>query len=267
MDWIVILSGSMKLAFAAVAVLMLVQLLGLFDQRIAARIKAGEETPFLKAWTGMLAEPRAVAMYLGLRILACAHLIGMVMAMLLLAIVIAPRGATAAPMFAKTYDRAIERAAAAYLPGVPWRLYKAQLYQESRLDPAARSPAGAEGLAQFMPETWAEISRAMGVQVVDRRLAEPSIQAAAYYMARLRGQWRGAHIAGGRPERDRHDLALASYNAGIGHILAAQRLCGDASLYEPIMACLPRVTGRHAAETLGYAPAIRRWHAAMEAQR
>ena len=145
---------------------------------------------------------------------------------------------------------------------MPWRLWKAQLYQESRLDPEARSPAGAEGQAQFMPATWNEITRAMGYGLVDRRIADASIQAGAYYMARLRRQWSAP-----RPERDRHDLAMASYNAGIGHILAAQRLCRDPPLYDAIMACLPQITGRHARETLGYAPSIRRWHAAMEIAR
>lgn len=266
MDWIVFLSGALKLAYGALAVLMLVQLLAWLDGRIAARLLAGQQSPFLDAWRLMLNDPRAVADYLGKRIIAAAVLVGLVMSCLMLAIVIAPRGAEAAAhgalVFPRQYDRAIERAAAQWLPGVPPLLYKAQLWQESRLRPDARSPAGAEGLAQFMPATWREVSAAMGLGLVDRRLAEPSIQAGAYYMARLRGQWKSE-----RPERDRHDLALASYNAGLGHILAAQRLCGDPRLYPDIMACLPAITGRHAAETLGYAPAIRRWHAAMEAGR
>lgn len=167
-----------------------------------------------------------------------------------------------AQTFPTRYDREIKAAAERWLPGVPWRLWKAQLYQESRLDPNARSPAGAEGLAQFMPATWKEITAAMGVAVVDRRAAGPSIEAGAYYMLRLRRNWSSQ-----RPEADRHNLAMASYNAGLGHILAAQRACGGPVLYEPIMACLPQITGRHAAETLGYAPRIRKWFALMEATR
>lgn len=145
---------------------------------------------------------------------------------------------------------------------MPWRLLKAQYWQESRLRPDARSPVGAEGIAQFMPATWSEILRAMGRELVDRRLATPSIEAGAFYMARLRRNWSSP-----RPWQDRHLLALASYNAGIGHILAAQRACGMAVLYEPIMACLPQITGRHAAETQGYAPAIWRWWRQMEIAR
>lgn len=162
--------------------------------------------------------------------------------------------------FPDKYDRSIKAAASRWMPGVPWRLYKAQLWQESRLDPAARSPAGAEGLAQFMPGTWADTMRALGTAGQPRTLAQPSIEAGAYYMSRLRGQWTTK-----RPEQDRHDLSLASYNAGLGNILAAQRACKMAVLYQPIMACLPLITGRHAEETLNYAPLIRKWWSMMEA--
>lgn len=146
---------------------------------------------------------------------------------------------------------------------MPWRLWKAQLWQESRLDPAARSPAGAEGLAQFMPGTAAQIFPLLGYGVLDRRLAAPSIEAGAYYMARLRAGWTAP-----RPWQDRHKLAQASYNAGPGNILAAQRACGDAdgnqpAGYDAIMACLPQITGRYAAETIEYAPRIWRWFAMM----
>lgn len=149
---------------------------------------------------------------------------------------------------------------------MPWRLWKAQLWTESRLDPAARSPAGAAGLAQFMPGTAAEIWRLLGYGVVDPTLAGPSIEAGAYYMARLRAGWSAP-----RPWEDKHRLAQASYNAGPGNILAAQRACVGAggnlpSAYDAIMACLPQITGRYAAETLAYAPAIWRWFAIMEAE-
>lgn len=157
-------------------------------------------------------------------------------------------------VFPRTYDADIQRATKMYMPGVPWRLYKAQLWQESRLDPDARSPAGAEGIAQFMPGTWADIAPHIGAGTLMRNHASAAIQAGAYYMASLRRSWSAP-----RPEDDRHRLALASYNAGLGNILAAQRACADPVLYEAIMACLPRITGRHAAETLDYAPRIYRW--------
>src|SRR5690606_20537269 len=59
---------------------------------------------------------------------------------------------------ANEYNELIRLAAQKYLPGYDWRLYKAQLWQESKLNPYATSPAGAKGIAQFMPATWAEWS-------------------------------------------------------------------------------------------------------------
>ncbi len=67
-----------------------------------------------------------------------------------------------------------------------------------------------------------------------------------------------------RPPLDRHTLALGSYNAGIGNLLKAQRLCDNARLYDEIIPCLPRVTGHHSAETIGYTRNIvERWYPAM----
>lgn len=137
------------------------------------------------------------------------------------------------------------------MPGVDWRLYKAQLYQESRLDPFAVSPAGAQGIAQFMPGTWAEVSGKLDFGGAHAFSAKYAIEAGAYYMARLRRNWHAP-----RPEADRHNLALASYNAGLGNILRAQRHCGGAALYAEIITCLPAITGHHAEETQTYIPRI-----------
>lgn len=148
------------------------------------------------------------------------------------------------------YDWRIKKAARHYLPYEPWLLYKAQLIQESSLNPQAQSAVGAQGIAQFMPQTWAETAQALGFQgkPTDVRLAIP---AGAYYMAKLRELWHWP-----RPENDRYNLALACYNVGCGWILKAQKACGDPSLYHPIMACLPKVM-KEPRETLNYAPKIR----------
>lgn len=150
------------------------------------------------------------------------------------------------------YDLQIRGAARDWLPMVDWRLYKAQLIQESQLKPGAVSPVGARGLAQFMPPTWREWQAFSGTRLGPHDEGQ-SIQAGAWYMAKQRQIWRSP-----RPEEDRHNLAMASYNGGAGNIIKAQKLCGGPPLYEAIMACLPQVTGRHAKETQGYAPAIRR---------
>jgi soluble lytic murein transglycosylase-like protein len=177
---------------------------------------------------------------------------------LILGLVISCTPAAASSLFPNKYDGLIKSATAQWMPGVDWKLWKAQLFQESRLDPNARSPVGAEGLAQFMPGTWKDVTKALGWELVDRRLAAPSIEAGAYYMRKLRVAWHAP-----RSEVDRHNLAMASYNAGLGNILKAQKLCGGLSPYSSIIACLPEVTGPHADETLSYVPRIRRWHIQM----
>jgi soluble lytic murein transglycosylase-like protein len=41
-------------------------------------------------------------------------------------------------------------------PSIPPEILAAQLASESAWNPSATSPAGAEGIAQFMPDTWAQ---------------------------------------------------------------------------------------------------------------
>ena len=89
---------------------------------------------------------------------------------------------------------AIARAARRW--SVAGTLLAAQLYKESNFNPFARSPAGAEGIAQFMPGT----ARAMGL--TDPFDAERAIDAQAHLMRDLLRQF------GAVP------LALAAYNAG-----------------------------------------------------
>ncbi len=160
--------------------------------------------------------------------------------------------------FPDGYDTQIRDAAERYMPGIPWQVYKAQLYQESQLKPDAVSPVGARGIAQFMPGTWRDIAPAIGAGAASPHAVGPAIRAGALYMARLRGEWTAP-----RPAKDRHSLALASYNAGLGNILAAQRAAGGANRYQPIIDALPRITGRHAAETRTYVERTWRWFWAM----
>lgn len=143
-----------------------------------------------------------------------------------------------------------------------WKLWKAQLWQESRLDPDVCSAAGACGAAQFMVPTWRGILRELAVAGdpprSDARLA---IAAGAYYQAKLRRSWRAA----GRSGLARNDLGAASYNAGLGSILKAQAACGDAGPWESIAPCLEQVTGeRNARETRDYVAHIHTWWRMME---
>jgi membrane-bound lytic murein transglycosylase F len=109
-----------------------------------------------------------------------------------------------------------------------------------------------------MPGTWREICKRLGYGDVSPRLAKYAIPAGAYYMAQLKTFWHSP-----RPEPDRHSLALASYNAGKGNMLRAQRRCGGAARYTDIIACLPKVTGKHARETISYVDKTWRFYKMM----
>ena len=105
--------------------------------------------------------------------------------------------------------------------GVSAHLLAAQLYAESNFNPFARSPAGAEGIAQFMPGTAA----AMG-------LADPfdpgaAINAQARLMRDLLGRF------GSVP------LALAAYNAGPGAVAG----CGCIPPFSETRAYVARILG------------------------
>lgn len=140
------------------------------------------------------------------------------------------------------------------MPGYDWRLLKAQLFQESRLDPDAVSPVGASGVAQFMPATWREVQQALGYQGVSPFQAGPAIYGSAWYMHRMISVWSSP-----RPWTDRVMLAQASYNAGAGNLIRAQRQCGGVLAYDQIVACLPDVTGHHSKETITYVERIWRY--------
>jgi len=155
------------------------------------------------------------------------------------------------------YDHYIKAASEEYLPTLDWRLLKAQYWVESRLDPHAISPAGAKGIAQFMPGTWEQVCATLPYTHLEIFDPLPSIAGGAWYMAYLMRQW---HLK--RPSIDRHCLALASYNAGLAHILQAQ-VWSDGKLdYARIIQQLPVVTGKYAEETINYAPKI--WQTYIE---
>ena len=160
--------------------------------------------------------------------------------------------------FRNDWDGDFKAATEVYLPvGTDWRLLKSLCIQESKLNPLAVSPVGALGLCQFMPATSRDVGRKLGVSPDAFWLPEVSIRAAGYYLGTLHRSWKSE-----RPPLDRFKLSAASYNAGIGHILKAQRICDNARLYDEIVPpCLPMVTGRHSKETIGYVQNIvYRWY-------
>lgn len=155
------------------------------------------------------------------------------------------------------YDTLFESHGRSYLPAYDWHWLKAQAYQESRYDPAAVSPVGAMGLMQIMPTTGRELAAATGVV---GPLTSPAISVlyGAFYMRRMVGIWHSP-----RTDEERLELALASYNAGAGNVIRAQRLANGHPLWVVISPRLQDITGRHATETLRYVASIFQWHCAL----
>ncbi|MDH4130224.1 MAG: transglycosylase SLT domain-containing protein [Gemmatimonadota bacterium] len=100
--------------------------------------------------------------------------------------------------------------------GFDWRLFKAQGMTESNLDSAATSWAGARGVMQLMPSTFARISsRHPEWDAIDR--VEWNIAAGISHDRALWRLWRDSVDA-----EDHADFMFASYNAGGGTILRAR---------------------------------------------
>lgn len=117
----------------------------------------------------------------------------------------APAGSSASavpPFVPARYAPALRRASARWSVGAG--LLAAQLQQESGFDPRARSPAGALGIAQFMPGT----ARQYGLR--DPTDADAAIDAQAHLMHDLLARF------GSVP------LALAAYNAGPGRVASCR---------------------------------------------
>jgi membrane-bound lytic murein transglycosylase F len=111
------------------------------------------------------------------------------------------------------YDELFKKAGAE--TGLDWRLLAAVAYTESRFDPKAKSDWGAVGLMQVLPST----AKGLGVK---EGLEDPAvnIMVGSRYLKRLVSIFEKEEIT----KRQRIRLAVAAYNAGIGHILDARAL-------------------------------------------
>jgi hypothetical protein len=133
----------------------------------------------------------------------------------------AGKSSPALPPTAATLCAALE--AAARRNDLPAPFFTRLIWQESRFDPGARSPAGAEGVAQFMPDTAA-----------DRGLADPfeparALDESAAYLKELRTRFGNL------------GLAAAAYNAGPGRV--TRWLAGTTSLPTETIDYVEIVTG------------------------
>lgn len=100
-----------------------------------------------------------------------------------------------------------------------WRLITAQMYQESRFDPAAKSWVGALGLMQVMPRTARELG------ITNLQQPESGIKAGVLYLNWVRDRFEEELSV-----RDRMWFTLAAYNAGYGHVQDARRLARQQGL-------------------------------------
>lgn len=129
----------------------------------------------------------------------------------------APAGAGVSSQVPEAYRALIERAATV-CPEITAPLLASQLAQESGFNPEATSPVGAQGIAQFMPGTWATSGKdGDGDGVADVWNPADAIWSQAHYMCANVAALHGL-IAAGRVSGDIVDLALASYNAGLGAV-------------------------------------------------
>ncbi|MYZ33631.1 peptidoglycan DD-metalloendopeptidase family protein [Streptomyces sp. SID4917] len=113
------------------------------------------------------------------------------------------------------YAQLIINAAAACNQGLSPAILAAQIQQESAFNPRAGSPAGAQGIAQFIPGTW----QTWGVDGNDdgrKDVWDPAdaIPAQGKFMCSLLKQAKKHPDWNGSPT----EMALAGYNAGFGRV-------------------------------------------------
>jgi membrane-bound lytic murein transglycosylase MltF len=134
--------------------------------------------------------------------------------------------------------------------GFDWRIFKAQAMAESEMNPNAVSWVGARGLMQLMPSTYKGIqTRAVGFGSIDD--PEWNIAAGVLHDRYLWRKWELDSI-----HTDRREFMFASYNAGEGTIMNAQKACTAKSLdrrsWRSVETVAPEVKRWRYRETLGY---------------
>ncbi len=157
--------------------------------------------------------------------------------------------------FPKKFDVYFKKNSKRYFgPGFDWRWFKAQSMAESGLNPEAISPVKAKGLMQIMDFTRRELDRKMKTKgnPFDPRW---NIAAGIFYDRQLYNQWKSP-----RPEIDRLCLMFASYNAGLGNPLKAQKIClrkkTECNTWGSIKSFSDSVNTWKHEETLGYVTKI-----------
>ena len=103
-------------------------------------------------------------------------------------------------------------------PEITPPLIAAQIEAESSWNPNAVSEAGAQGMTQFMPDTWASAGKdGDGDGKADILNAKDAIYSQGVYMCSLASEVK-ERISSGKLKGDVPQLALAAYNSGIGNV-------------------------------------------------
>lgn len=161
------------------------------------------------------------------------------------------------------YDGIFRKYARTYFGRMPWKWFKAQAMQESSLRPYAESPVGAMGLMQVMPATFQEVREELGLPNTPFD-PETNIRAGIHYNLKCFNFW-----TEDRSFTEQLKLMLASYNAGPGNILRAQKTVRNQSVcngkhWDCIQKGLPAVTGKHSRETIHYVNRIEDYYSVIQ---
>lgn len=142
---------------------------------------------------------------------------------LTVAVVKAPANHLRIPITAGKYEATVIREAHAR-GGLtaPVALFASQLTQESQFNPNARSGVGAQGLAQFMPQTAQWLTHVAPKDFPNANSLDPnwSIRALIFY-----DYWLAKRSTMYMEEnQNRWAAALAGYNGGLGYVQKAAKL-------------------------------------------
>ena len=157
----------------------------------------------------------------------------------------------------KKYDQLFKKYSKRYFgASFDWHFFKAQAVAESRLRTKAKSHVGAIGIMQIMPKTFKEI-RKRNKNVKGSSLHPKwNISAGIYYDRQI---WK--LFKAKRPLQDRINFMFASYNAGKGNIIKAQKIAKKRGMNENIWSSiektLPMITHKDSKETIGYIKKIK----------
>ncbi|AFJ01993.1 transglycosylase SLT domain protein [Methylophaga frappieri] len=126
-----------------------------------------------------------------------------------------------APVEARQYQRLLRRSAHAYWGlDAPIATMAGQVHQESRWQPDAKSPVGAEGLAQFMPTTSDWFSTLYPDALGDNQPFHPgwALRALVLY-----DHWLYQRVTAA-DNCQRWALTLSAYNGGLGWVYRDKQL-------------------------------------------